>query len=164
MAKRTDRKDATRSRKAGGEGSGEGPRPFVHRIRVRWADCDPAAIAYTGRIPGLALQAIEAWWEEHAGIDWYRMNLDQNLGTPFVAMRLDFRSPVTPRHMLDCEVVMTRLGNRSISHGVKGYQDRKLCFEGEFTAVFVDARAFRTRTPPADMIRKIRAATGSAGS
>jgi 4-hydroxybenzoyl-CoA thioesterase len=34
--------------------------PFVHRIRVRWADCDPASIAYTGQLPRFALEAIEA--------------------------------------------------------------------------------------------------------
>jgi len=38
---------------------------FIHRIRVRWADCDPASIAYAGQIPRFALEAIEAWWEHH---------------------------------------------------------------------------------------------------
>src|SRR5271166_435143 len=68
------------------------PAPFVHRIRVRWGDCDPAKIAYTGNIPAWALEAIESWWEHHAGVDWYRINLDRNVGTPFVHMKMDFRS------------------------------------------------------------------------
>ena len=38
---------------------------FTHEIRVGWGDCDPARIAYTGHIPGWALQAIDAWWEAH---------------------------------------------------------------------------------------------------
>jgi hypothetical protein len=32
---------------------------FTHAIRVGWADCDPARIAYTGRIPYFALEAID---------------------------------------------------------------------------------------------------------
>ncbi len=104
--------------------------PFVHRIDVRWGDSDPAAIAYTGQIPRLALEAIEAWWQRHTGYDWHRLNLDRNIGTPFVHMTLDFRSPVTPRHMLECEVSLLRLGQTSITHHVKGDQNGALRFEG----------------------------------
>jgi 4-hydroxybenzoyl-CoA thioesterase len=133
------------------------PAPFIHRIRVRWADCDPALIAYTGQIPRLALEAIEAWWEHHVGLDWYALNLDRNIGTPFVHMTLDFRSPVTPRHILECEVTLARLGNSSITHRVMARQDGTLCFEGEFVAVFVDASAMKPRSPPADILQALLA-------
>lgn len=143
----------------GGKGS---VRPFVHRIQVRWGDCDPANIAYTGRIPALALEAIEAWWEHHTGLDWYRINLDRKIGTPFVHMAMDFRSPVTPRHLLDCEVVLKKLGNRSITHSVRASQDGVLCFEGEFVAVFVDA-VMKPRTLPDDLLAAIEVAAPGAG-
>ena len=42
-------------------GEGSGPDTFVHEIRVGWGDCDPAKIAYTGRLPAFALEAIDAW-------------------------------------------------------------------------------------------------------
>ncbi|MGO9487220.1 MAG: acyl-CoA thioesterase [Rhodomicrobium sp.] len=131
-------------------------KPFRHSIRVHWGDCDPAKIAYTARIPAWAIQAIEEWWKHHAGVDWYEINLDHHVGTPFVHMKMDFRSPVTPRHMLDCEVRMTRLGSRSIAHEVKAYQNGVLCFEGEFVAVFVDAGHAKSRTPPADILAAIK--------
>ncbi len=83
---------------------------FCHRIRVGWADCDPARIAFTGRIPYWALAAIDAWWGHHTGDDWYRLNVDKGFGTPFVHMDLDFRAPVTPRHPLECKVRLLRLG------------------------------------------------------
>jgi acyl-CoA thioesterase FadM len=129
----------------------------VHRIRVRWGDCDPAAIAYTPRIPAWALEAIEAWWEHHAGIDWYHINIDRDLGTPFVHMSLDFRSPVTPRHILECEVALTRLGSRAVTHRVCGRQNGVLCFEGEFVAVFVHSKMMVPRTPPGDILAAIQA-------
>jgi 4-hydroxybenzoyl-CoA thioesterase len=123
--------------------------PFVHTITVRWGDCDPAKIVYTGNIPGFALEAIDAWWRHHTGEDWYTLNLDNNLGTPFVHMKLDFRAPVTPRHTLECEVRLKKLGGKSIAFAVDGSQNGTLCFEGEFVCVFVVSDTMVSREPPA---------------
>lgn len=129
--------------------------PFEHEIRVTWGDCDPARIAYTGRLPEFALQAINAWWEHHLdGDGWYQMELDRGFGTPFVHLSLDFRSPVTPRHRLMCEVAPVRLGEKSIEFRVLGRQDGVLCFEGRFVCVFVVAGTVKSQPAPPD-IREI---------
>ena len=130
---------------------------FTHEITVGWADCDPAAIAFTGRIPYFALEAIDAFWREMVGLDWYQLNLDQNIGTPFVHLSLDFSAPVTPRHKLACNVEVTRLGTTSISFRVSGFQNAILCFKGIFTCVFVVSDAMRPRQPPADIRARIAA-------
>lgn len=124
---------------------------FEHEIRVTWADCDPARIAYTGRLPAFALDAINAWWEEHLGDGWYQMELDRNVGTPFVRMALNFRSPVTPRYRLICSVWPTQLGDTSIGFRVEARQGGKLCFEGDFVCVFIVADEFRKSPPPKDI-------------
>ena len=147
----------TSEEQSGGHGTTEldGPaRPrFVFSIRVGWADCDPAQIAYTGRIPYFALEAIDAWWEATTHQDWYQLNIDKNIGTPFVHMSIDFRFPVTPRHSLECEVDLIKIGDKSVRHRVRGRQDGKFCFVGEFVAVFVEADSMKTRTPPQDIIK-----------
>lgn len=130
---------------------------FTHVITVRWADCDPAKIAYTGRLPNFALEAIDAWWGVHTGYDWFHGNVDRNVGTPFVHLSMDFRSPVTPRHPLVCEVRLLRLGESSIRFSVRGLQDGVLCFEGEFVEVFVEADAHRKIPAPDDMRTKLEA-------
>ncbi|WP_299286496.1 thioesterase family protein [uncultured Tateyamaria sp.] len=123
--------------------------PFTHEIRVTWGDCDPARIAYTARLPWFALDAINAWWEAHLGGDgWYQLELDHNIGTPFVHLSMDFRAPVTPRHRLICEVWPTRLGERSITFAVHATQNDVLCFEGTFTCVFVIANQFKSQPAP----------------
>jgi acyl-CoA thioesterase FadM len=125
--------------------------PFVHPINVTWADCDPARIAYTARLPYFALDAINAWWEAHLdGDGWFQMEIDRNVGTPFVRMEMDFRHPVTPRHKLLCETVPVRLGGKSITFSVKGRQDDQLCFEGLFTSVFTIADQFKSQPVPPD--------------
>jgi 4-hydroxybenzoyl-CoA thioesterase len=137
------------------EAPAEGAVTFVHPIRVNWGDCDPAKIVYTGRIPNFALDAIDAWWDHQIGVDWFRLNLDHNIGTPFVHLEIDFRLPVTPRSPLLCEVHLTRLGQKSVSFAVQGRQDGNLCFEGKFVTAFVTADAFRPIAVPPDIRQKI---------
>jgi 4-hydroxybenzoyl-CoA thioesterase len=129
-----------------------GTEPFEHEIRVGWGDCDPARIAYTGRIPDWALSAVDAWWEHVLdGDGWYQMELDRGWGTPFVHMEMDFRHVVTPRHRLRCRVRPVRLGRTSITFRIEGYQDGVLCFEGSFVSVFVVGGSMQTREPPAEV-------------
>lgn len=128
------------------------PNPYRHQIRVSWGDCDPARIAYTANIPAWALEAINGWWEAHLeGDGWYQMELDRGFGTPFVHLEMDFRSPVTPRHRLICEVRPVRLGESSITFRVDGFQDGALCFEGVFVCVFIVAGSLEKRPVPAEV-------------
>lgn len=125
---------------------------FEHVVRVGWGDFDPARIAYTARIPAWALESIDAWWEHHLGGDgWFQMETDRNIGTPFVGLAMDFRAPVTPRHRLLCKVWPTRLGSKSITFRVEGYQDGTLCFEGQFTSVFTIADEFKSQPAPPEL-------------
>ena len=125
---------------------------FEHEIRVTWGDCDPARIAYTARLPWFALYAINAWWESHLdGDGWYQLELDRNIGTPFVNLNMDFRHPVTPRHRLMCEVWPRRLGDKSITFSVMGRQNGVVCFEGSFTCVFTIADEFKSQPAPPEL-------------
>ena len=129
---------------------------FEHVISVSWGDCDPAKIAYTGRLPWFALDAINAWWEAHLGGDgWFQMELDRNVGTPFVRLEMDFVRPVTPRYRLLCKVWPTRLGNSSITFRVDGLQNDILCFSTRTVSVFTIADQFRKQSVPADFRRII---------
>ena len=131
------------------------PRPddaFAHEISISWGDCDPARIAYTGNIPQWALLAINAWWEAHLGGDgWYQMELDRNVGTPFVHLSMDFMAPITPRHRLICHVWPVRLGKSSIEFRVDGCQDGVQCFAGRFVNVFTIADRFKSQAAPPDI-------------
>ena len=122
--------------------------PYQHEIRVTWGDCDPARIVYTARLPWFALDAINGWWEKHLGDGWFQMEIDRNLGTPFVHMSMDFRHPVTPRHRLICDVAPIAMGESSIRFAVMGRQDGTFCFKGEFVCVFIVADAFRKQSAP----------------
>jgi acyl-CoA thioesterase FadM len=72
-------------------------------------------------------------------------------------MSIDFRSPVTPRHRLICEVRLIRLGESSVRFAVVGRQDGAVCFEGEFVEVFVEADIHKKIRVPDDMRPKLEA-------
>lgn len=135
---------------------------YKHKVRVTWGDCDPAQIAYTGRLPWFALDAINAWWEEYLGGGWYQMELDRGVGTPFVRLEMDFAHPVTPRHPLICHVWPVRIGTTSIEFRVDGTQDGVLCFSTRTVSVFITAKDFTKHPPPQD-IRDLVVAQINAG-
>ncbi|GGG17913.1 tol-pal system-associated acyl-CoA thioesterase [Caldovatus sediminis] len=124
--------------------------PFVHVRRVSWADTDAARIAYTARFLDFAVEAIEAWWRDRMGTDWYEMNVDRGIGTPFVHAALDFRSPVTPRDTLATTVRLARLGGSSLRFVVAGCAGRRLVYEGTLVCAFVDAATMRPIGVPAE--------------
>ncbi|MDD2867735.1 thioesterase family protein [Neomegalonema sp.] len=120
-----------------------GRRGFVQERVVSFADCDPARIAYTGRLADFALEAIEAFWSDVLdGESWFEFNLDHGLGTPFVKMEMEFSAPVTPRCKLSLHVEPAALGSSSIAFRIEGFQERRSCFVGRFVCVFISIESF----------------------
>ena len=110
---------------------------FIWTRRVGFGDCDPALIAYTGKIADFALEALDAFWDEVLeGEGWYHMNVEKGYGMPFVRMEYDFRSPVRSGPPLFCRVRPVTLGTTSVTMEVEGEQDGRSCFAARFVSVF----------------------------
>jgi 4-hydroxybenzoyl-CoA thioesterase len=124
------------------------PPLFEHVRTITWSDADAAGIAYTGRFPNFALEAIEAWFAERLGMDWYRMHRELGGGTPFVHMRMDFRIPLRPRDVLRTEVRLRRAGRSSLEFSVRGLVSGQVSFEGRFVCAFVEDATQKSRPAP----------------
>ncbi len=124
------------------------PAPFDHTRTITWGDADPAGIAYTGRFPNFALDAIEAWFAARLGIDWYRMHRELGGGTPFVHMDMDFRMSLRPGDVLRTEVRLRRAGRSSLEFFVRGLVSDQVSFEGRFVCAFVDDATQKSRPAP----------------
>jgi 4-hydroxybenzoyl-CoA thioesterase len=111
--------------------------PFVHARRVRWGESDPARIVYTPRFLDFAMDAIEAFFLDRLDAAFFEFNADHGIGTPFVHVELDFRSPVTPRDTLATEVLLARLGGSSLTFVVRGRVADRLAYEGKLVCAFV---------------------------
>lgn len=128
---------------------------FEYRRRIRWGDTDAAGIVYTANYFDLCMEAIEEWFIATIEADWFSMNLDHHMGTPFVHAEVDFKAPMTPRDTLLISVKVERLGHRSLSLALTGRSELKqsLAFTGLFTCCFTDTRTFQP-IPVPEAIRK----------
>lgn len=138
-----------------------GATPFVHRLVPTWGDSDPARMVYTGRFPDFALRAIDAWLMANAGVNFYTMNVDWGIGTPFVHLECDFRSPATPRDALLIAVEVDKVGTTSLAFRIAATieADGRLCFEGYFVCVCVDGKAqYQAGARPMPLDPRLKAA------
>lgn len=147
---------------------GAAPAPFVYHRTIVWGDTDPARIVFTGRFLDYAVDAVEAWFTDLFGVNWYALNLDMGLGTPFRFANLDFKAPLSPRDHLEIEVSVVHVGTTMLrfslaAFGVSKAQGRRLCFTGDLACVFVNAQTLK-KTPIPDDFRAKLAAAGWVGA
>ena len=122
------------------------------RQRVAFSHCDPAGIAYTGRIVDYALEAIEEFWKVVLdGRSWFHLNVDHGIGTPFVNVQIDFQNPVTARAAIETDVRLLRKGETSLTFAVHGSQLDVQAFSGTLTCVFIK-KGHREGIRPPDWI------------
>ncbi len=127
----------------------------IHTCQVRFADTDAAGIAWTGRIVEFALEAIDAWFRARLGTDWYELNIDRGIGTPFVRVAVEFRSPITPRDTLATEVRVAKLGRSSLTFAVTGRVGERVVYEGELASVFISRSTGRSIPVPDEYRAKL---------
>jgi len=123
---------------------------FIHPRRITWGDTDAARIVYTAQVPHFAMEAIEAWFLDRMGVDWYGLNLDHGYGTPFVRMEIDFIAPMKPPQLLHTTVLLEKLGRSSMTFALAARLagEQGLRWRGRFTCAFIDAQKFRSIAVP----------------
>ena len=124
---------------------------FTHARRITWGETDAARIAYTPRFLDYAVEAVEHWFRERLGTGWYEMAVDRGIGTPFVRVEIDFRSPVTPRDMLVSTVRLARLGGSSLRFAVTGRAGDRLVYEAALACAFVAMARMQPVAAPAEL-------------
>lgn len=132
--------------------------PFrMHRV-VTWGETDPAGIVYTPRFLDYAVEAVEAWFKDVIGIDWYRLRRDHGMGSPMVHASLDFRKPLFPADPFSLEVIVEAVGGSSISYAVTGRnQQGEECFTAKLVSAIIDAERIRARRVPDEFRTRIEA-------
>ena len=87
--------------------------PFIVRRQVRWADCDPAGVVYTGRFPEYVLGAVSLFSNHIAGND--RLSLGKHFGvdTPCKGMRFEFSASLWPYDEIDIACYVSEIRTKS---------------------------------------------------
>lgn len=112
--------------------------PFVMRQRLRFADCDPAGIAYYPRYLALCDGVIEEWTEQVVGVSRHRLHFELNMGLPTVELAADFTAMSRLGDWLDYALTVDKIGRSSVDLRMKISCDGERRFGVRYKQVLVD--------------------------
>ena len=129
-------------------------RPFVVRRTVRWGDCDPAGVAYTGRFTDYLLGAVGLYTAYMAGGEG-RLGEVHDVGTPCKAMRFEFMGTLWPDDVIDMTCTVEAIRTRSFDiRCVARRPNGATVFEAMFSPICVRLDR-REGTPIPDSLRVV---------
>jgi len=124
--------------------------PFVHRLRVRYVECDAQGVVFNAHYLAYVDIGITELWR--AAFGSYQVMLERNVDVVVASASLRFLSPARFDDELRCEVAVTHLGNTSIVTRHRMYRDDQLLVEVEIRHVTV-TRDDLVKTPIPDWAR-----------
>ena len=134
-------------------------RTHVHRIRVRYAECDLQGHVFNANYFAYFDIALTELWRAAAG--GYQEMLDGGLDLVVVEATARFKAPARFDDELELEVTVSHLGTTSMRTDLRILRDGDLLVEGQMVHVFIEKGTMaKAPIPPA-----IRAAlAGSAAA
>jgi 4-hydroxybenzoyl-CoA thioesterase len=116
---------------------------FVVRRIVRFADCDPAGIAYYPRCLEMCDGAIEDWTGANL-VPRRVLHLEMGLALPTVDLRATFSSPCRLGEELEIAVQTHTLGRTSVRMSTAATCDGAARFNVHYTQVLMDMASARS--------------------
>lgn len=110
------------------------PTPFHTTRRIEFRDTDAAGIVHFS-VFFLLMEQVEHEFLRSRGLSVHLSDEHGVISWPRVSSRCDFRSAVKFEDVLDIELQITRLGEKSVTYGVRFTHQGRLVAEGEITSV-----------------------------
>jgi acyl-CoA thioester hydrolase len=121
--------------------------PFVHRLRVRFGECDPQGVVFNANYLLYFDVAFTELWRERLG--GYMEMIERGVDVMLVQSNIGYRRPARADDELDLQIRVVSLGTTSMALGVAVERDGELLTEAELHYVFVDAATqVKTEIPP----------------
>ena len=126
--------------------------PFVHRLRVRYAECDPQGVVFNGNYMTYMDHSVTELWR--AAYGGYERMLERGSDVVVAEARLRFLASARFDDELDVEMLVTHLGTTSLGsrHRVRRASDGTLLLDAETRHVWID-RATGQKMPIPDWAR-----------
>ena len=125
-------------------------RSFVHRIRVRYSECDQQGVVFNGHYLFYYDVAVTELWREAMGT-WSEM-VGAGYDLMVAEVRLAYRDGARFDEIIDIELRVARLGVTSMVINAVFRVEGRLIAEGEMRHVFIDP-ATRTKKEMSPAIR-----------
>lgn len=89
--------------------------PFVVRRTVRWSDCDPAGVAFTGKFTEYLLSAVSLYQSFMAGYEEIGLGKQHGVDMPCKAMSFEFIGTLWPGDVIDLQCTVGEIRQRSFT-------------------------------------------------
>jgi acyl-CoA thioester hydrolase len=128
------------------DGGRAGDAPFIHRLRVRYAECDPQGVVFNAQYLAFADHALTELWRELFG--GYGQMLTHGIDIVVAEARVRFHAPARFDEELDLAVSVAHLGTTSMTlhEMVSRVADGEALAEVELRYVWVQ-RSSGEKTP-----------------
>jgi acyl-CoA thioester hydrolase len=129
--------------------------PFVHRLRVRFHECDPQGVVFYAQYFAYVDVALTEMWREAFGS--YGEVVAAGTDVVVVEAGATFRASARFDDDLDVELRIDRLGTTSMAMDTKIRRDGEVLVEGRIVHVFVDTATMAKQAIPDHMRASLEA-------
>lgn len=127
---------------------------FSTRLTINFGDTDPAALVYFPNIFHYCHIAMERFFEERCGIPYSTLVRERRLGFPTVQIQAEFKSALRYGDVIDVELSVTKVSNKSLSLSYTMISDDVVCAEVSQVVVAMDLDSHRSVEIP-DSLREV---------
>jgi acyl-CoA thioesterase FadM len=112
--------------------------PFTVRRTVRWADCDPAGVVFTGRFTDYLLGAVMHLMRRIGYGAGGKEGRASGVDLPCKHMSLTFHASLYPEDIVDIRIEVGQIRTHTFDLIARAYlPDGRLAFEGQFTPIAI---------------------------
>lgn len=127
--------------------------PLVIAKQVRWADCDPAGVVYTGRFTAYLLTAVDYFFENLGNGNYFEWIKTLQVDTPCKGLDMEFHRALWPQDWFEMHCSVPTLREHSWDIRIEAVQaDGRRVFTGRFSPICI-SRQVRKRVPIPDPLR-----------
>ena len=138
--------------------------PFVHRLRVRYHECDQQGRVFNAHYFAYFDIALTELWRQAFGS--YQQMVRDGYDVVVADAGARFQGAAEFDDEIDVELTISRLGETSMTTDIEVRRDGEVLVQGRLVHVWVDARSYE-KTPIPDVARERLApyqlSDGSAG-
>lgn len=128
--------------------------PFVVRRQVRWSDCDPAGVVYTGRFCDYVLSANNLLYSEFAQGSYRQWVKALGIDTPCKGLEFEFHGALWPDDEFLISGTVTAIRKHSYDIRYEAAQaDGRRIFSARLSPICISSTGVREGVPIPDAMR-----------
>lgn len=120
-------------------------------VPVRFRHCDPAGIVFTPRYFEMLTEAVELFFADRLGFDYYALIGERRLGLGYAHASCEFLRPSRMGEVLEVAVLLSRVGRASYAMTLPVFKDGAEAVRGRLVTVTTSLDTLRPCPIPDDL-------------